>query len=57
MGCGCGSKTRSAAKAGKKVTGYKVELEDGTTTTYLTDLEAKRAARQAGGARVTMITE
>jgi hypothetical protein len=55
VGCGC-RKSATVSSTGKKITGYKVDFDNGTSATYLTDLEAKRAARQAGGAKVTAVT-
>lgn len=58
MGCGCGSRSANlvtssgATYTGPAPTGYTVTFPDGTTATYLTDLEAQRAARKAGGGRI-----
>lgn len=59
MGCNCGSRASAVSSTGyttTTATGYKVTFPDGSTTTYLTSLEAQRAVRKAGGGTVSVVT-
>lgn len=55
MGCGCRKTAASAARA-TAPSGYKVTFPDGTTQVFLTDIEARRAIRLAGGGSARMCT-
>lgn len=52
MGCNCGGKARTTGGKKDAPTKYELTRPDGTVSTYISQLEAKRERRKAGGGTI-----
>lgn len=56
MPCACKKSSTPQTIAGRQVTGYTATYNDGTSETFLTQIEASRAVRKRGGGTIKYST-
>lgn len=57
MGCNCGGGKRTTSGKPADPVAYQLTRPDGTESTYISQLEAKRERRKAGGGTIRTVAQ